>query len=209
MPLIIAGPGIPRDVRISHIVRTRDLFSTVLDLAGGGHTPFSRESLARFWNPGFTPQPFDNFVISELVPIFNETGTKAMISLTTPEWQYIYDSSGRGELYNWPADPLDQKDLAGSPGAQDTIESLHQRLLQLVAASSQPWRDQNYLFVHSTSPRSFLLDVIAERKKNSNSPSPGQMFIGASQAHFAPEESASPARPAQPDRETLQSLPYH
>ncbi|HET7211963.1 MAG TPA: sulfatase [Terriglobia bacterium] len=209
VPLIIAGPGIPRDVRISHIVRTRDLFSTVLDLAGGGHTPFSRESLARFWNPGFTPQPFDNFVISELVPIFNETGTKAMISLTTPEWQYIYDSSGRSELYNWPADPLDQHDLAGSPGAQDTIESLHQRLIQLVAASSEPWRDQNYLFVHSTSPRSFLLDVIAERKKNSNSPSPGQTFIGASQAHFAPEESPSPARPAQPDRETLQSLPYH
>lgn len=209
VPLIIAGPGIPKDVRISHLVRIRDLFSTVLDLAGGGHTPFSRESLARFWNPGLTPQPFDNFVVSELVPIFNEDGTKAMISLTTPEWQYIYDSSGRGELYHWPADPLDQKDLAGSPGARATIESLHKRLVQLVAGSSEPWRDDNYLFSHGPSRSSFLLDVLSARKKNSNPLSPNQTFIGASQARFEPNEPEPPSKPTQLDRETLKSLPYH
>ncbi|HEV2245374.1 MAG TPA: sulfatase, partial [Terriglobia bacterium] len=81
VPLIIAGPGVPKDVRVSHLVRTRDLFSTVLDLAGGGKTRFTRDSLARFWDPKFTPKPFDNFAISELVPIFNEGGKQAMISL--------------------------------------------------------------------------------------------------------------------------------
>ena len=209
VPLIIAGPGVPKGVRISHLVRIRDLFSTVLDFADGGNTPFSHESLARFWNPGFKPQPFDNFVVSELVPIFNEDGTKAMISLTTPEWQYIYNSSGRGELYHWPDDPLDQKDLAGSPDAQATMESLHQRLVQLVAGSSEPWRDDNYLFSHGPSRSSFLLDVLSARKKNSKLLSPNRTFIGASQARFKPDESGPSSRPTQPDRETLQSLPYH
>jgi arylsulfatase A-like enzyme len=209
VPLIIAGPGVPKDVRISHIVRTRDLFSTVLDLAGNGHTPFSRESLARFWNPDFTPQPFDNFVLSELVPVFNEGGTKAMISITTPEWQYIYNSSGRQELYSWPADPLDQKDLAGSPDAQATMEGLHQRLIQLVAGSSEPWRDKNYLFEHGSSRSSFLLDVLSARKKNPNALSSNQPFIGAAQARFGADRSEPTPRLTQPDRQTLQSLPYH
>ncbi|HVB29048.1 MAG TPA: sulfatase, partial [Terriglobia bacterium] len=146
VPLIIAGPGVPKDVRIQHLVRTQDLFSTVLDLAGGGKTPFSRDSLARFWNPNFTPQPFDNFVVSELVPIFNEGGKQAMISLTTPEWQYIYNSSGRQELYHWIDDPLDQTDLAESAGAQATMGGLRKHLIQVVAESSEPWRGPNYLF---------------------------------------------------------------
>ncbi len=211
VPLIIAGPGVPKDLRISHLVRIRDLFSTVLDLAGGGgKTPFSRESLARFWDPGFKPQPFDNFVVSELVPIFNEDGTKAMISLTTPEWQYIYDSSGRRELYRWPADPLDQKDLAGSPGALATMADLHQRLVQLVAGSSEPWRDDNYLFSRGPSRSSFLLHVLSAQKKDSALPSRNQQaFIGASQARFEPNEPEPSASPTQPDRQTLQSLPYH
>ncbi|HVB29807.1 MAG TPA: sulfatase [Terriglobia bacterium] len=209
VPLIIAGPGIPKDVRIQHLVRTRDLFSTVLDLAGGGKTPFSRESLARFWNPGFTPQPFDNFVVSELVPVFNEGGKKAMISLTTPEWQYIDNSDGRQELYRWTTDPLDQKDLAGSAGAQATMEGLRNQLIQAVAGSSGPWRNQNYLFAGSNKGKSFLDEILNARKTAQPSLSGNPLYIGAAQSIFASEEPVVPSRPPTPDRDTLQSLPYH
>jgi len=208
VPLIIAGPGIPKDVRIQHLVRTRDLFSTVLDLAGGGKTPFSRDSLARFWNPNFTPQPFDNFVVSELVPIFNEGGKKAMISLTTPEWQYIDNSSGRQELYHWTADPLDQKDLAGSAGAQATMAGLRKQLIQVVADSSGPWRNQNYLFAGSDKGKS-LLGEILDARKSPSSLSGSRLFIGAAQSLFVPEEAPVQAKPATPDQDSLQSLPYH
>ena len=136
-----SGPGVPRGLRIGHVVATAQLFSTVLDLAGGGHTPFSRESLARFWNPDFTPQPFDNFVVSELVPVFNEGGSKAMISLITPEWQYIYNSSAGQELYRWTQDPLDQMDLARFDDSQAVMAGLPQQLLPPIADSSGPWRD--------------------------------------------------------------------
>lgn len=209
VPLIIAGPGVPKDVRVTHLVRTRDLFSTVLDLAAGGKSPFSRESLARFWNPVFKPQPFDDFAVSELVPIFNEGGTKAMISLTTPDWQYIYNSSGRQELYRWPSDPLDQSDLAQAAGSQAVMAGLQKQLIQLLAQSSGPWRDQNYLFARGPSRSSFLLDVLSARKSMPTSPSPGSLFIGSSQSFFRLNEPLAPMRPTQPDRETLKSLPYH
>jgi arylsulfatase A-like enzyme len=209
VPVIIAGPGIPKDTRISHLVRIRDLFSTVLDLAEGGKSPFSRDSLARFWNPKFKPQPFDNFVVSELVPIFNEDGQQAMISLTTPDWQYIYNSNGRQELYRWTADPLEQANLVGFEGAQATLEDLHNRLIHLVADSSQPWRDPEYLFAHSNNGRKFMSELIAARKPVQAKLSRPSLFIGASQAFYTSEELPQSSKPAPPDRESLKSLPYH
>jgi arylsulfatase A-like enzyme len=207
VPLIIAGPGVPKDARISHLVRIRDLFSTVLDLAGGEKTPFSRDSLARFWDPKFTPQPFDDFVVSELVPIFNEGGKQAMISLMTPEWQYIYNSNGRQELYHWTADPLNQANLAGFDGAQATLARLRSQLVQVVAESAQPWRDQDYLFAHSAHGQAFLSDLTAARKPARVALK--SLFIGASQAKYTSEESPHSSKPARPDQESLKSLPYH
>jgi arylsulfatase A-like enzyme len=209
VPLIIAGPGVPKNAHISHLVRIRDLFSTVLDLAGGGKTPFSRDSLARFWNPRFKPQPFDDFVVSELVPIFNEGGKQAMISLMTPEWQYIYNSNGRQELYHWTADPLDQADLAGFDGAQATLADLRSRLIQVVAESAQPWRDQDYLFAHSTEGHAFMSELMAARKPVQAHLSSPSLFIGASQAFYNSEEGPLSSKPARPDQESLKSLPYH
>lgn len=209
VPLIIAGPGIPKDVRISQLVRTRDLFSTVLDLAGGGKTRFTRDSLARFWDPQFAPTPFDNFAISELVPIFNEGGKQAMISLTTPEWQYIYQSNGRQELYHWTADPLDQVNLAQFDNAQDTLAGLRSRLIQVLADSSQPWRDQDYLFAHSANGRAFMSELMAARKPAGAQLASKSRFIGAAQALDASEEIPPSDKPARPDQESLKSLPYH
>ncbi|MEJ2008339.1 MAG: sulfatase, partial [Acidobacteriota bacterium] len=209
VPLIVAGPGIPRDVRVQHLARTRDLFSTVLDLADEAKGPFSRESLARFWNPNFKPLPFDDFVISELVPIFNEGGKVGMISLTTPEWQYIYNSDGRQELYRWTSDPLDQTDLAGSADAQATMASLRKQLIQLVANSSQPWRGPDYLFEHSSKGNAFMREVLAARRPGLSFLGGKHLFIGKSQFRLGPEESSLPAKPAPSGRDSLKSLPYH
>lgn len=209
VPLIIAGPGIPKDARISHLVRTRDLFSTVLDLAGGGKTPFSRDSLGRFWDPTFTPQAFDDFAVSELVPIFNEGGKQAMISLTTPEWQYIYHSNGRQELYRWTADPLDQVNLAGFDQAQPALAALHSRLVQVLADSSQPWRGQDYLFAHSANGQIFMRELLAARKAAPAQLARKSLFVGSSQALDASEEPPLSSNPPRPDQESLKSLPYH
>ncbi len=209
VPLIITGPGIPKDVRIRRLVRTRDLFSTVLDLAAGGGTPFSPYSLARFWNPQLTPQPFDDFAVSELVPIFNEGGKQAMISLTTPEWQYIFNSSGRQELYHWTADPREQTDLAASASAQNTLEGLRKHLIRVVADSSEPWRGPNYLFARSPTGSSFLHEVISARRPIQTFLAANRLFIGASQALLESQGPSIPVKPTPRNQDSLKSLPYH
>ncbi|HUZ46956.1 MAG TPA: sulfatase [Terriglobia bacterium] len=206
VPLIIAGPGIPQGLRIGHVVGTRQLFSTVLDLAGHGHTPFSRTSLARFWNPTFKPTPFDDAVVSELVPVGDMTGQHAMSSLTTQQWEYIEHRDGKQELYNWATDPKEQDNLAASPQDQATLESLHTRLIDLVSNATGPWRGMEYLQaldgVQGPSRLSLLFPQPLQPGNAEN-----KFRIGFAQSYFKPQESA-PVRPTRSERDVIQSLPY-
>ncbi|MCL5005008.1 MAG: sulfatase-like hydrolase/transferase [Acidobacteria bacterium] len=208
VPLIIVGPGVPRGLRIQHVVGIRELFATVLDLAGGGKTPFSGRSLARFWHPGFKPQPGDDAVVSELAfPELWENKVPATISLTTPEWQYIYDSAGRQELYRWTTDPLEQSNLAASPDEQATLDSLHAQLVGLIQNSVGPWRGAEYL-VPLEKQRSFLREVLFPPPFKPGAPG-NQFRIGASQAYFGPERPWTPPRPSPAQQDLMKSLPYH
>ena len=49
VPLIIAGPGIPQGVRVRDIARTRQIFSTALEMAGMKSAVLRRNSLMRLW----------------------------------------------------------------------------------------------------------------------------------------------------------------
>jgi arylsulfatase A-like enzyme len=206
VPLIIAGPGVPQGLRIDHIAATRELFSTVLDLVGGGRTPFSRYSLARFWDPGFKPTTFDNAVVSELIPIDDLTAQYAMMSITTPEWEYIEHRDGNRELYHWTVDPNEQDNLAVSPTEQATLEDLQSRLVSLVSDAVGPWRGSPYMQA--------LDKVGGTSRPNLLFPQPTQpgaadtpFRIGIAQAYFKSQE-AAPTRPSQSERELIQSLPY-
>ena len=206
VPLIIAGPGIPQGLRISHVVGTRQLFSTVLDLAGRGHTPFSRTSLARFWNSAFHPTPFDDAVVSELVPVGDLTGRHAMASLTTQQWQYIEHRDGKQELYDWAADPKEQDNLAASPQDAATLESLHTRLIDLVSDATGPWRGKEYLQALAGVQGPSRLSLLFPQPPQPGAP--GNRFrIGLAQAYFKPQES-TPTRPTRSERDVIQSLPY-
>ncbi|MEJ2010265.1 MAG: sulfatase-like hydrolase/transferase [Acidobacteriota bacterium] len=206
VPLIIAGPGIPKGVRISHIVSTRELFSTVLDLAGGGRTPFSRYSLARFWNPAYKPASFDDAVVSELIPAGDLSGQHAMMSLTTPQWQYIEHRSGRQELYRWTVDPEEKDNLAASPQDQATLNSLRSRLINLVRNATGPWHGTPYLHALDKVAGSSQFSLLFPKPLQPGAA--GNPFrIGIAQAYFKPQES-KPTRPSQSERELLKSLPY-
>jgi arylsulfatase A-like enzyme len=206
VPLIIAGPGVPQGLRIQHPVGIRELFSTVLDLAGGGKTPFSRYSLARFWNPGFQPQPFDDAVVSEVDHSVIEKKGDALISLTTPDWQYIYDSAGRQQLYRWTTDPGEQSNLAASPDEQATLESLHAQLVDLLQNSVGPWRGAPQYLVPLGKHGPFLHDILFPRPSSRPKAPGSELRIGASQAYFNSEQPWTRPSPAQ--RDLIQSLPY-
>lgn len=206
VPLIIAGPGLPQDLRISHLVGTRQLFSTVLDLTGRGHTPFSRTSLARFWRPGFESTPFDDTVVSELSPYVGQGGERGMISLTTPQWEFIEHRDGKQELYDWAKDPDESNNLASAPPEQATLAKLRNRLVNLVSTATGPWYGTPYLQaldgVQGPSRLSLLFPQPLQPLAQDN-----PFRIGTAQAYFKPQES-TPVPPTRPERELMQSLPY-
>lgn len=119
--------------------------------SSGGKTPFSRTSR----NPGFKPAPFDDAVVSELSLLEDLTGQHAMISLTTPQCQYIEHRGERQELYNWTLDPHEQGNLAAAPLEQGSLASRHSRLIGLVSKATGPWRGSSPGFGGGRSPARF------------------------------------------------------
>jgi len=205
VPLIIAGPGVPRGLRIQRLVGTQEIFSTALDLAGGGHTPFSRYSLARFWNPNFKPQPFDDVVASELAfPWYWRAQASTLISLTTPEWQYLDDSAGRRQLYRWADDPRELTNLAASAEGRTIVQNLQSQLGEMLRNSVSPWRGADYL-LHLGGQGLLLQDVLLSRPLEM--PEDG-LRVGASQAYFKNEEAWTPPKPSPSQRDLMRSLPY-
>ncbi len=147
VPLTIAGLEIPHGLRIGHVVATQELFSTVLDLTGGENTPFSRNSLARFWKPGFKPQPFDNTVVSELAFLWYwRQKASTMVGLTTSEWQLLDDSTGRTQLYHWTDDPREVRNLAPSKKYAAVAQMLQQQLAETISESVRSWRGARITF---------------------------------------------------------------
>lgn len=206
VPLIIAGPGIPKGVRVSHIVATRELFSTILNFVYGGKKPFDRCSLARFWNSSYKPTSFDDAIVSELVPVNDLSAQRAMMSLTTPQWEYIEHRNGRQELYRWTVDPHEQDNLAASPQDQATLKKLRLRLIGLVSNAVGPWRGKPYLQALDKVAGSSRLNLLFPKPFQ-----PGAVGnadrIGIVQAYFDTRQSAS-TRPSRSERDLLKSLPY-
>jgi len=185
-------------MRLADTVPVRKLFPTVLDLTLGEKLPFSRASLRRFWTPGFRPEPFDETAISELIS--RKAGVPGYISLTTPEWQYIEDSQGRKELYQWATSPEERVNLAESnPQKAHELES---SLRQSIASSLRPWVEPRYLL--ALGPGGGLLQGPGADREGKSSVAPP---IGASQAQFPLRPSAR-GRQRVEDEELIESLPY-
>lgn len=185
VPLIVFGPGIPAGLRINQIVRSREIFPTAIDLVSGEHLLFNRSSFRRFWTPGFKPSPSDNTALSELI---------AVISLTTPEWHYLYYADGHAELYHWPTDPQEKIDLSRAPPYRGTLAALQSLLDHRVGISVAPWRGPDYLLgIRRPGFRSLL----EERAL-------------VSQTSLTSDDASKHPQPlSEEDKDLLNNLPYH
>jgi arylsulfatase A-like enzyme len=201
VPLIIVGPGIPAGVRIPHTARTRQIFSTVLELAGGKAAVLRRTSLTRLWSPNYVPSNPEEGTLSELLDPTPPPAPPGMISLTTREWHLTYRRGyGRSRLYHWPTDPLEQQDVSELPENQATVEHLKTYILSILKRSYEPWRDPRYLLALSG------LDL---------SPAPGASRgtepprgAGAPQTLFSANPESSRSDTKDFDEELLVSIPY-
>lgn len=120
VPLILAGPGIPRQHRTDAQCCLRDLFPTLLDLAG---CP--------------VPQTIDG---RSLKPILDGTADRVYDAvfgcfrthqrmIRTDRWKLIvYPQIDRTQLFDLAADPRELRDLADDPQHAETVRRLRARL---------------------------------------------------------------------------------
>jgi len=208
VPLIIAGPGIPSALRISHVASTREIFPTVMELTLGERFPFNRSTLRRHWNPAFLPDAYDKGVTSELSSGFQTLGKPPAISLVTSEWHYIHHATGRQELYRWPSDPGEKVDLSTQAEFQEVFHKVQGQLIARVRNSVRPWSAPHYLQALDQPGFSFLRELAFAPSTDLAPSTPGPR-VGMSQAFFPRDTSKSPEKRIRSEEDLLRTLPYH
>lgn len=132
LPLVIAGPGVPKGKRVEPFVSLADLPATVIDTAGIGSAAgvFPGQSLARAWDDAPTSGPtFARPVMAHIAtqaqfPPCHGHSPVARGPLTA--WfvgchKYIAGPQGEEELYDLSTDPREEKNLLGSDDLADLV----------------------------------------------------------------------------------------
>ncbi|MFN2399266.1 MAG: sulfatase [Gemmatimonadaceae bacterium] len=116
VPLLISFPGrIPAGVTVPQPVSVRDIPSTVAALVGiGGEAPFPGKSLGRYWGSGGALVAADTVLSSE----------EDMISLVTAQHHFLTNSDGTEQLFQYRADPGEQRNVLGSEGGREIAQRL-------------------------------------------------------------------------------------
>ena len=121
VPLLLAGPGLPRgkavDTPVSHV----DLVATLADAAGASAEGLRGHSLLRDGHPGFA--------YSESHSEGNATGS---FLIRKGDWKYIHFTGDAPLLFNLQTDPGEFQNLAGKPEHAATQRELHAHLTSLV-----------------------------------------------------------------------------
>lgn len=132
VPLVIAGPNVPRGVRVPDWITTLDVAATIAGLtATGERSRLGGTSLARFWAAQRGPGP-DTLVASvsyasghpERYPI----SAGDMNAVLAPPYKYIRGGDGSEELYDLEADPGERADLHGTPALAAVLARLRHYL---------------------------------------------------------------------------------
>jgi arylsulfatase A-like enzyme len=158
VPLIVVPPaGGPSARVVAERVSLREIAATIVDLAGcPGRSPFSGESLVRFWrDPGRsapagaadknTPAP----ALAEVVPNDPLDPDPARLlkprwplaALTDGDWSYIRrEGEIHEELFRLHEDPRERHDLAADPASKPVLERMRATLGELTAGPLTPQR---------------------------------------------------------------------
>ena len=131
VPLIVAGPSIPRDRVVPNTVGLVDLAPTLADLAHVKLRGATGSSLSRFWREDAPPVADADPLLWEetLHPLF-DSGWAPLRGLLLRRWHFV--DAPRPELYDRLADPDDHVDVASRNPA--IVDDLRKRLLALGAS---------------------------------------------------------------------------
>jgi arylsulfatase A-like enzyme len=155
VPLLVVPPGgLAEKQVVKETVSLRDLAATVVDLSGlGDDAPFPGVSLARFWKRPAPAAPLHpptaSAALAEVVPVNplnkNSRGVPQQLpplgAVKEAEWSYIrQDLDDREELFHLSADPKEDRNLAGEPAYQATLQEKRKALSRLTGGPLLPER---------------------------------------------------------------------
>jgi len=107
VPLIIKGPGIPKNIIYENCVQHIDIVPTILEIL---NIPQRKESQGRSLLP-----LINNYEIEQDLKTYSSGQDRAQrtfsMSLRTKEWTYITDRDGKDELYHRINDPKEQNNV--------------------------------------------------------------------------------------------------
>ncbi len=141
VPLVIAGPGVPRGEVVEELVGAHDLTPTIVDAAGAkaGRQADGVSLLPRL---GGEPLPDRDLLLEALAPeVQFEIGNEIVdahvpyYGVRTERYKYIRWSFGDEELYDLARDPYELENLAADPGAQELKARLAARAAALRACA--------------------------------------------------------------------------
>lgn len=139
VPLVLAGPGLPRGVRVKSTAGLVDLAPTLADLAGGAMNGADGRSLRPLWEAarpvpasGRAQRPrgdaatggTDTDLWEESLHPLYDSGWAPLRGLLTRRWHFV--EAPRPELYDRASDPDDRRDVSASNPV--VIEELRTRL---------------------------------------------------------------------------------
>jgi choline-sulfatase len=113
-------------VRVERPVSVRDIPATVMALAAGADTTFPGTSLARYWSGGAPPE---ESVLADLAKESEEeraqpASRRRVLSLVRGRWHYLRVGADGERLFDYVADPAEERDLAADPAHRGTLEAL-------------------------------------------------------------------------------------
>ncbi len=143
--LLIYPPRVPAGFIVRAPVSTREIPATLMGLLGqvGQGGPFPGPSLARWWTPGAgRPTTADDTLLSELRYAWNLPDRYAvshgdMNAIVAGGYRYIVRGDGRGELYGFSDDELEQRDLAADSTMGARVAGLRGALKDRLANAVQ------------------------------------------------------------------------
>lgn len=169
VPLILAGPGVPRGQVSSEIVSLVDCCPTIVEALGHQLTAAERDLPGRSLWPMARGAGGSGLAFSEYHAVGS---TSASYMLRDRRYKYIHHVGERPQLFDLQSDPQELIDLSGDPGSRGVVTACERRLRSLVdpeAADAAAKADQRALI-----ERFGGRERVLQRGTFGNTPVPGQ-----------------------------------
>ncbi len=137
VPLMIAGPGFPKNSKVHGVVSNADLAPTILDIANA-HPTLPEDGVSLLRAAGKPKRLRDRGVLIETFT--NPRGVQPYKSIRTARYRYDVQEDGQEGLYDLKRDPWELQSVHNDPRYAEIKTILKRRLQRLISCKGETCR---------------------------------------------------------------------